>query len=107
DAAVQLRLDLVAQVRARGEHLLDVALERARGGIDELELLFDPEGEAFGQASISGGALTHQRWAFATPPETPLARRHAARAAELYVPCASHAVTPARSGTPAPGRRPR
>ena len=45
-AAVQLGLDLVAQVRARGQHLLDVALQLAGLGIDELELFLDAQGEA-------------------------------------------------------------
>ena len=47
-AAVQLGLDLVAEVRARDQHLLDVALQLARVGIDELELFFDAEGEVRG-----------------------------------------------------------
>src|SRR5262245_33228172 len=39
----------------------------------------------------SGGTHAASRWAFATPPATPLAERHAARAAQLYV---SRACTP-------------
>jgi hypothetical protein len=45
DALVQLGLQLVAEVRARGHHLLDVALQLARARVDELELLLDTERE--------------------------------------------------------------
>ena len=42
-----------------------------------------------------GGHSRVARWAFATPPETPLARRRAARAAELYVsPSSLSSTTP-------------
>ena len=62
-AAVQLGLDLVAQVRARDQHLFDVALQLAGRGIDELELFLDAEGEG-----VPASKLSYLRGGIDAPP---------------------------------------